>query len=106
MPTEYHLHGVLTLHILFHIDATQSCGKLVDEIRKLKYSMLSFSARKMGGPQGVGVLVLRRKNYKLPPIKKQIRFAASANAGDYFHLAIPHKRDDFLQITIPLYYHA
>lgn len=55
--------------VLFHIDATQSCGKLVDEIRNLKYSMLSFSAHKMGGPQGIGVLVLRRKNYKLPPVK-------------------------------------
>lgn len=55
--------------ILLHIDATQSCGKLVDEIRNLKYSMLSFSAHKMGGPQGIGVLVLRRTNYKLPPVK-------------------------------------
>ena len=28
--------------ILFHIDATQSCGKLVEEIRNLKYDMLSY----------------------------------------------------------------
>ncbi len=55
-------------NVLFHVDATQSCGKLVDEIRDLKYDMLSFSAHKLMGPQGVGVLVLRRKNYKLPPV--------------------------------------
>lgn len=55
--------------ILFHIDATQSCGKLVDEIRSLKYNMLSFSAHKLQGPQGIGVLVLRKKRYKLPPVK-------------------------------------
>ena len=55
--------------ILFHVDATQSCGKLVDEIRLLKYNMLSFSAHKLMGPQGVGVLVLRKKAYKLPPVK-------------------------------------
>lgn len=54
---------------LFHIDATQSCGKLVEEIQELKYDMLSFSAHKFRGPQGIGVLVLRRKNYKLPPVK-------------------------------------
>ena len=55
--------------ILFHVDATQSCGKLVDEIRSLQYDMLSFSAHKLCGPQGVGCLILKRKKYKLPPIK-------------------------------------
>lgn len=56
-------------NVLFHVDATQSCGKLVDEIRNLKYNMLSFSAHKLNGPQGVGVLVLKKKRYKLPPVK-------------------------------------
>lgn len=55
--------------VFFHIDATQSCGKLVDEIRNLRYDMLAFSAHKFRGPQGIGGLVLRRKNYKLPPVK-------------------------------------
>lgn len=56
-------------NIFFHVDATQSCGKLVEELRSLRYSMLSFSSHKMGGPQGIGVLVLRKKHYKLPPVK-------------------------------------
>jgi len=56
--------------VLFHVDATQSCGKLVEEIRNLKYDMLSFSAHKLRGPQGVGCLVMRRKNYELPPVKR------------------------------------
>jgi len=55
--------------VLFHTDATQSCGKLVEELRSIKYNMLSFSAHKLSGPQGIGVLVLRKKKYKLPPIK-------------------------------------
>lgn len=55
--------------ILFHVDATQSCGKMVEEIRSLKYDMLSLSAHKFNGPQGIGALILRRKNYKLPPIQ-------------------------------------
>ncbi|WP_251387739.1 cysteine desulfurase family protein [Mediterraneibacter agrestimuris] len=56
-------------NVLFHVDATQSFGKLVEELQSLKYDMLSMSAHKIGGPQGVGALILRRKRYKLPPVK-------------------------------------
>lgn len=55
--------------VIFHIDATQSCGKLVEEIRQLKYNMLSFSAHKLRGPQGIGVLILKKQGYRLPPVK-------------------------------------
>ncbi len=56
-------------NILFHIDATQSFGKLVDELKEIQYSMLSMSAHKLGGPQGIGALILRKKKYKRPSIK-------------------------------------
>lgn len=56
-------------NILFHVDATQSCGKLVSEIKNLKYNMLSFSAHKLQGPQGIGGLVLRKSGYRFPPVK-------------------------------------
>lgn len=55
--------------ILFHIDATQSFGKLVEDLREVKYNMLSMSAHKIAGPQGVGILVLRKKGYRRPPVK-------------------------------------
>ena len=55
--------------VYFHIDATQSFGKLVDELKEIKYDMLSMSAHKIAGPQGVGALILRQKGYKLPPVK-------------------------------------
>lgn len=55
--------------VFFHVDATQSCGKLVDDLRKMKYDMLSFSAHKLRGPQGIGALILKRRKYKLPPVK-------------------------------------
>lgn len=56
-------------NVYFHIDATQSFGKLVNELKCVKYNMLSMSAHKIGGPQGVGTLVLRKERYKLPPVK-------------------------------------
>lgn len=53
----------------FHTDATQSCGKLVEELRAVQYDLLSLAAHKFYGPQGIGALIMRRKNMKKPPIK-------------------------------------
>lgn len=54
----------------FHIDGTQGFGKLNDTLRNTKYNMLSITAHKLGGPQGIGALILRRdKNYHRPPVK-------------------------------------
>lgn len=55
--------------VFFHIDATQSFGKLVKELQNIKYNMLSMSAHKIGGPQGIGALILKKQRYKLPPVK-------------------------------------
>ena len=55
--------------VYFHIDATQGFGKLNDALRRTKYDMLSMTAHKLGGPQGIGGLVLRRRQaYQRPPI--------------------------------------
>jgi cysteine desulfurase len=53
----------------FHIDAAQSFGKLVDEIGSLTYDMMSVTAHKMYGPQGIGALILRQRGFLFPPIK-------------------------------------
>lgn len=53
----------------FHVDASQSFGKLVDEVRAIKCDLLSATAHKMGGPQGVGVLVARRRDFAFPPVR-------------------------------------
>ena len=66
--------------VFFHIDATQSCGKLVEEIQNLNYDMMSISAHKMYGPQGIGALILKKKRYQYPPIES-IMFGGNQEHG-------------------------
>jgi cysteine desulfurase len=46
---------------LVHSDATQAVGKLAIDLSRLNLDAISFSAHKLGGPQGVGALVVKRK---------------------------------------------
>ena len=54
----------------FHVDATQGFGKLNDSLRNTKYNMLSITAHKISGPQGIGAFIMRRdRTYRRPPVK-------------------------------------
>lgn len=55
-------------NIYFLVDATQSVGKLDNELRNLDYDFMTFSAHKLQGPQGIGALIMPRKNYDFPPL--------------------------------------
>ncbi|MDR2201749.1 MAG: aminotransferase class V-fold PLP-dependent enzyme [Clostridiales bacterium] len=65
--------------VWFHIDAAQSCGKLISELQAVRYDMLSATAHKMYGPQGIGILVLRKRNYKRLPILPHTRGGGQEN---------------------------
>ena len=51
----------------FHVDAAQAAGKVPVDVRDLRASLVSVSAHKMGGPQGVAALIVREGASWRPP---------------------------------------
>ena len=52
--------------VLFHCDAVQAAGKIPINCREMNAGLLAISGHKMGAPQGIGALIVRR-GVKLHP---------------------------------------
>ncbi len=66
--------------VYFHTDAVQAAGKIAIEINKIGCDLLTISAHKLHGPQGVGALYVR-KGTLLEPMLYGGRHERSRRAG-------------------------
>jgi cysteine desulfurase len=53
---------------LLHVDAIQALGKIPFNIKSMKADLVTLSAHKIGGPKGVGALVLAEEVLGLEPL--------------------------------------
>ncbi|WP_343189453.1 IscS subfamily cysteine desulfurase [Buchnera aphidicola] len=55
----------ISKNIFFHVDATQSIGKISLNLKKISIDLLSFSAHKIYGPKGIGALYIKNKRPRI-----------------------------------------
>ena len=53
----------------FHVDASQSFGKIIPDLKNKRIDLISASGHKIYAPKGVGILIVRCRNYNEPPIE-------------------------------------
>jgi cysteine desulfurase len=68
-PIESIANGLADDDVYVHVDAAQSFGRLLEPLRHARLDLVSASAHKIGGPQGVGALITRRRRGVRPALQ-------------------------------------
>lgn len=66
---------------IFHIDAVQIAGRYPFELATTEADLISISSHKLGGPQGVGALIVRDADTRTPPVLRGGGQERGARAG-------------------------
>jgi cysteine desulfurase len=99
--------------VRFHCDAVQAAGLLPVDLQQLPIDLLSLSAHKIYGPQGVGALIVRRNRGRIPltPLidggghehhlrSGTLPVALIAGFGEACRFAREEKADDALRLSL------
>ena len=52
----------------FHVDAAQGFGKDISALRDKRLDLISISGHKIYGPKGIGALIMRKRQFRPPPL--------------------------------------
>lgn len=70
--------------VIFHVDATQSVGKLSIDLSILPVDLMSFSSHKIYGPKGIGGLYIRQYNNQSDCfLQSKIKIIAQMHGGGH-----------------------
>jgi len=53
----------------FHTDAAQGFGKSLEPLQNPRLDLISISGHKVYAPKGIGALVMRRRDFTMPPLR-------------------------------------